>query len=161
MAELLFLQQLQDEVPQLDLPGARGRLCFIGPVRELIPFNMKRARSRQSGARNIHTSIPSFTFRRSETLECCANMPPTPFQSTGANHHSAEEGRPKLPFLVAVIKSDKSWVAAARCPNLFPFQILLNLMPTSCEDMKVTKGTHRKDNVLENSTFSPRLELFP
>ena len=34
MAELLLLQQLQDEVPQLDLPGARGRLGFVGPVGE-------------------------------------------------------------------------------------------------------------------------------
>lgn len=46
MAELFLLQQLQDEVPQLDLPGARGRLCFIGPIRKLIPFDVKRARSR-------------------------------------------------------------------------------------------------------------------
>lgn len=28
MAELFLLQQLQDEVPQLDLPGAWGRLCL-------------------------------------------------------------------------------------------------------------------------------------
>ena len=34
MAELLLLQQLQDEVPQLDLPGARGRLGLVGPVGE-------------------------------------------------------------------------------------------------------------------------------
>lgn len=32
--------------------------------------------------------------------------------------------------------------------NLLPFQILLNLMPTFCKDMKVPKGTKRKDNVL-------------
>lgn len=46
VAELFLLQQFQDEVPQLDLPGARGRLCFVGPVGKLIPFNVKRARSR-------------------------------------------------------------------------------------------------------------------
>lgn len=43
MAELLLLQQLKDEVPQLDLPGAWGRLRFVGPVRELIPFSVNRA----------------------------------------------------------------------------------------------------------------------
>ena len=31
---LLFLQQLQDEVPQLDLPGAGARLGLVGPVWE-------------------------------------------------------------------------------------------------------------------------------
>lgn len=46
MAELFLLQQLQDEVPQLNLPGAWGGLCFVGPVRKLIPFNVKRARSK-------------------------------------------------------------------------------------------------------------------
>ena len=30
----LFLQQLQDEVPQLDLPGAGARLGLVGPVWE-------------------------------------------------------------------------------------------------------------------------------
>ena len=30
----LFPQQLQDKVPQLDLPGAGGRLRLVGPIRE-------------------------------------------------------------------------------------------------------------------------------
>ena len=34
MVELFLLPQLQDEVPQLDLPGAQGRLGFVGPVEE-------------------------------------------------------------------------------------------------------------------------------
>lgn len=34
MAELFLLQQLQDEVPQLDLPGAWRRLGFVGPIWE-------------------------------------------------------------------------------------------------------------------------------
>lgn len=46
MAELFLLQQFQDEVPQLDLPGAWRRLSFVGPIRKLIPLCGKRARSK-------------------------------------------------------------------------------------------------------------------
>jgi len=35
---LLLLQQLQDEVPQLDLPRAGTRLGLVGPVREGEPW---------------------------------------------------------------------------------------------------------------------------
>ena len=35
---LLFPQQLQDEVPQLDLSGARARLRLVGPIREGKPW---------------------------------------------------------------------------------------------------------------------------
>lgn len=62
MAELLLLQQLQDEVPQLDLPGARGRLSLVGPVRKLIPFNVKRARcgSQELGS-HVSVSLTSYS----------------------------------------------------------------------------------------------------
>lgn len=62
MAELFLLQQFQDEVPQLDLPGAWRRLGFVGPIRELIPLRVKRAGSKQLGARHGHASTPTSTF---------------------------------------------------------------------------------------------------
>lgn len=42
VAELLLLQQLQDEVPQLDLPRARGRLRLVGPIREGKPWGQRQ-----------------------------------------------------------------------------------------------------------------------
>lgn len=39
---LLFPEQLQNEVPQLDLPGARARLWLVGPLWEGKPWRWKR-----------------------------------------------------------------------------------------------------------------------
>lgn len=39
---LLLPQQLQDEVPQLDLPRARGRLRLVGPIREGKPWGQRQ-----------------------------------------------------------------------------------------------------------------------
>ena len=38
---LLLLQQLQDKVPQLDLPRAGGRLRLVGPIREGKPWGQE------------------------------------------------------------------------------------------------------------------------
>lgn len=43
---LLLLQQLQNEVPELDLSGAGARLGLVGPVWKSEPWKMKRTRSR-------------------------------------------------------------------------------------------------------------------
>lgn len=50
---LLFPQQLQDEVPQLDLSGARARLRLVGPIRKGKPWG---GRTGEKGAseRNDH-----------------------------------------------------------------------------------------------------------
>ena len=41
---LLLPQQLQDEVPQLDLSGARAGLGLVGPLREGEPWVTRRER---------------------------------------------------------------------------------------------------------------------
>lgn len=46
---LLFPQQLQDEVPQLDLSGARARLGLVGPVWEGEPWAERGAGKREKG----------------------------------------------------------------------------------------------------------------
>lgn len=42
---LLFPEQLQNEVPQLDLPGARARLWLVGPLWEGKPWGERERRS--------------------------------------------------------------------------------------------------------------------
>lgn len=54
---LVFLlpQQLQDKVPQLDLPGARGRLRLVGPVREGKAWEREAGSCPGSGRRVGHS----------------------------------------------------------------------------------------------------------
>lgn len=119
MAELLLLQQLQDEVPQLDLPGARGRLGLVGPVRKLIPFNVKRGRCGESGVRFTHICIPDLILQCSESLERCVNVPQTPLRSAAADHNRGEESMETSPFLwrsCALLARDTS----TQCASLLP-----------------------------------------
>lgn len=51
---LLLLQQLQDEVPQLDLSGPGARLGLVGPVREGEPWaEGSRTERRRTGLRPV------------------------------------------------------------------------------------------------------------